>query len=93
MCVLNSFVEYVLFCFKTCFLQQTAKCFAEHNTSQILANPDVTCFIILLFTAQHVSNVSTSIFSSLRIIVGLFHNKSQGPEDGFTDIRNMLSSK
>ena len=33
---------------------------------------DVTCFIISLFTAQHVSNVSTSIFRSLRIIVDLF---------------------
>jgi len=33
---------------------------------------DVTCFIISLFTAQHVSNVSTSIFRSLRLIVGLF---------------------
>ena len=26
-----------------------------------------------LFTAQHVSNVSTSIFRSLRLIVDLFH--------------------
>ena len=34
---------------------------------------DVTCFIISLFTAQHVSNVSTSIFRSLRPIVNLFH--------------------
>ena len=34
---------------------------------------DVTCFIISLFTAQHVSNVSTSIFRSLRLIVDLFH--------------------
>ena len=34
---------------------------------------DVTCFIISLFTAQHVSNVSASIFRSLRLIVGLFH--------------------
>ena len=34
---------------------------------------DVTCFIISLFTAQHVSNVSTSIFKSLRLIVDLFH--------------------
>ena len=31
---------------------------------------DVTCFIISLFTAQHVSNVSTSIFRSLRLICG-----------------------
>ena len=30
---------------------------------------DVTCFIISLFTAQHVSNVSTSIFRSMRLIV------------------------
>ena len=35
--------------------------------------PDVTCFIISLFTAQHVSDVSTSIFRSLRLIVDLFH--------------------
>ena len=34
---------------------------------------DVTCFIISLFTAQHVSNVSTSIFRSLPLIVDLFH--------------------
>ena len=34
---------------------------------------DVTCFIISPFTAQHVSNVSTSIFSSLRLVVDLFH--------------------
>jgi hypothetical protein len=34
---------------------------------------DVTCFIISLFTAQHVSNVSASIFRSLRLIVDLFH--------------------
>ena len=33
----------------------------------------VTCFIISLFTTQHVSNVSTSIFRSLRLIVDLFH--------------------
>ena len=30
---------------------------------------DVTRFIISLFTAQHVSNVSTSIFRSLRLIL------------------------
>jgi len=34
---------------------------------------DVTCFIISQFTAQHVSNVSISIFRSLRLIVDLFH--------------------
>ena len=31
------------------------------------------CFIISLFNVQHVSNVSTSIFRSLRLIVDLFH--------------------
>ena len=34
---------------------------------------DVTCFIISLFTAQNVSNVSTFIFRSLRLIVDLSH--------------------
>ena len=34
---------------------------------------DVTYFIISLFTTQRVSNVSTFIFSSLRLIVDLFH--------------------
>jgi len=34
---------------------------------------NVTCFIVSLFTAQHVSNVSTFIFRSLRIIVDLSH--------------------
>jgi len=34
---------------------------------------DVTRFIISPFTAQHVSNVSASIFRSLRLTVYLFH--------------------
>jgi len=34
---------------------------------------DVICFIISLVTAQHFSNVSTSIFRSLQLIVDLFH--------------------
>jgi hypothetical protein len=34
---------------------------------------DVTCFIISLFTVQHVSNVNATIFRSLRFIVELFH--------------------
>ena len=34
---------------------------------------DDTCFIISLFTAQPVSNVSTSIFRSLRLTVDLSH--------------------
>ena len=79
-------------------------------------------FFISLFNAQRVSDVSTSIFRSLRLIVDLFHvlycsgsmcvgvtvwfgwggvvslcnnstNKSQAPEDGCINIRNMLSIK
>ena len=34
---------------------------------------DVSCFIVSLFTGQLVSNVSTSIFRSLRLIVDLFY--------------------
>jgi hypothetical protein len=34
---------------------------------------DVTRFIISPFTAQHVSNVSTSVFRSLRLTVDIFH--------------------
>ena len=34
---------------------------------------DVTCLIISLFTAHHVSNFSTSIFRSLPLIVDLSH--------------------
>ena len=76
--------------------------------------------MISLFIAQHVSNVSTSIFRSLRLIVDLFHvlqcygsmcwcygvvrlgwcgilmqaeALALHPEDGCTNIRNMLSSK
>ena len=101
---------------------------------------DFTCFIILLFNAHHVSNVSTSIFRSLRLICWVISwvvllwfdvcwcycvslhkdttppqpnhtvtpthvepeqynpwnnstNKSQAPEDGCTNIRNMMSIK
>ena len=46
------------------------KCSVTLNKDRQL---DVTCFIISLFTAHHVSNVSTSIFTSLRLIVDLFH--------------------
>jgi len=110
--------------------------------------PDVTCFFISLFNAQHVSDVNTSILRSLRLIcwviswvvllwyddcwcyvvvwlgwcgvVSGWHtpppqpnhnvipthivpeqynpwnnstNKSQAPEDGCINFRNMLSSK
>ena len=34
---------------------------------------DVTPFFISLFNAQHVSDLNTSIFRSLRLIVDLFH--------------------
>ena len=39
----------------------------------VWAQLDVACFIISLFTAQHVSNVSTSIFRKLATYCGLFH--------------------
>jgi hypothetical protein len=44
-----------------------------YNTWTKIDQLDVNCFIISLFTAQYVSNVSTSIFRSLRLIVDLFH--------------------
>ena len=44
-------------------------CTVHHLDSRIKIDQlDVTCFIISLFTAQHVSNVSTSILRSLRLI-------------------------
>ena len=84
---------------------------------------DVTCFIISLFNAQHVSNVSTFILRSLRLICWVVRNpdttppqpnhsvtpthiepeqynpwnnstnKSQAPEDGCINIRNLWSIK
>jgi len=102
---------------------------------------DVTCFIISLFNAQHVSDVKTTILRSLRLICWVISwvvllwfdvcwcyiviwlwwcgiriphrhnvtptyiepeqynprnnsiNKSQAPENGYTNIRNMLSIK
>ena len=45
-----------------------------HTDSSIKIDQlDVTRFIISLFTAEHVSNVSAFIFRSLRFIVDLFH--------------------
>ena len=44
-----------------------------HNSRIKIEQLDVTCFIISLFTAQYVSNVSTSICGSLRLILNLFH--------------------
>jgi len=41
----------------------------HHRDSWIkIDQPDITCFIISLFNAQHVSDVSTSILRSLRLI-------------------------
>ena len=41
----------------------------HHLDSRIIIDQlDVTCFTISLFNAQHVSNVSTSILRSLRLI-------------------------
>jgi len=76
---------------------------------------DVTCFIISLFNAQHVSDVNSSILRSLRLMCCVIswvvliwfdviepeqYNprsnstyKSQAPEDGWINIRNMLSIK
>ena len=45
---------------------------------------DVTCFIISLFTAQHVSNVSTSIFRSLRLISWVMSWVEWYPDAGFS---------
>ena len=43
------------------------------NNSIKIDQLDFTRFIISPFTAQHVSNVSRSIFRSLRLTVDLFH--------------------
>jgi hypothetical protein len=53
----------------SCHILLTLK-FSRHSWRKI-DQLDVTCFIISLFTAQHVSNVRTSIMRSLRIIVDL----------------------
>ena len=56
-----------------CVSRLTLPCCRTYKISWIKIDQlDVTCFIISIFTAQHV-NVSTSIFRSLRHIVDLFH--------------------
>ena len=46
----------------------------DKNNSRIKIDQlDVTCYFISLFNAQHVTNVSKSIFRSLRLIVDLYH--------------------
>ena len=67
--------------FLTTYCQQLLKfiCHCVHSYALFLKlwikidQLDVTYFIISLFNAQHVSNVSTSILRSLRLIVDLFH--------------------
>ena len=54
--------------------RETIKVYCVNYKKQIkdtIFQLDVTCFIILPFTAQQ--NVSTSIFRSLRLIVDLFY--------------------
>jgi hypothetical protein len=55
------------------FIFYVAHIFIETNSWIKIDQLDVTRFIISPFTAQHVSNVSTSIFRSLRLTVNLFH--------------------
>jgi hypothetical protein len=60
------------------WLSNTVWSLHEHKHSPLYSwiktrQLDVTCFIISLCTAQHVLNVSTSIFRSFRITVDLFH--------------------
>ena len=56
----------------TLLLKKTNRllCLEHNNLSMKIDQLDVTCFIISLFTAQHVSNVSTFIFRSLRLVCG-----------------------
>ena len=49
----------------TCRIQVRNIRLKERAGNTRIIQLDVTCFIISLFTAQHVSNVSTSIFRSL----------------------------
>ena len=51
------------------YTKTVIKNFRRIKTDQL----DITCFIVSLFTAQHISNISTAIFRSLRLIVDLFH--------------------
>ena len=75
--VLKQF-QYILFRLKksTHILERT-HCISirkKNRTNRIKIDKlDVTCFIISPFTAQHVSDVSTFIFRSLRLIVDLFY--------------------
>ena len=50
-----------------CVVVPSAVCTTQHNWIK-RDELDVTCFIISLFNAQHVSDVNTSILRSLRLI-------------------------
>ena len=54
-------------------LKVTANNLNKQRERMRIVQIDVTRFIISQFTAQHVSNVSTSIFRSSRLTVDLFH--------------------
>ena len=62
----------VLLWFVVCWCYAVARLGWSGIIMQAEALALVTCFIISLFNVQHVSNVSTSIFRSLRL-VDLFH--------------------
>ena len=68
-------VPIFLSCIRFYHLQVTINNFCSAKSVSLIKKDelDVTSFIISLFTAQHVSNVSTSIFRILQIIVDLFH--------------------
>ena len=59
----------------------------------------MTLALLCQFTAQNVPDVNTSIFRSLRLLGALLCRlycadlRSEAPEDGCINIRNMLSSK
>jgi len=60
-------------CFRTFFAVHHVQVYCNIEISWITIDQlDVTCFIISVFTTEHVSNVSTSIFRSLRLIVDYF---------------------
>ena len=87
-CVLGEVCPYLWVVGSECVVKQifwdlsliqkyTCKCFVwvlsmVFNSWIKVDQLDVACFIISLFTAQHVSNISTSIFRSLLLIVDLF---------------------
>ena len=76
MCMRRSFniPSFLYICLKEIWIFSYV-CWTVHHLDSWIKIDQLhfTCFIISPFTAQHVSNVSASIFRSLRIIVDLFH--------------------